>query len=94
MNHLLTKSRTAGALSLLLLSGALAACGGNNNENGGASPSASSPAASSAGASSSAPAASADPTQLSGTVKVWDWDEAFQKGMIAEFNKKVPEYQG
>ncbi|MFC3799042.1 extracellular solute-binding protein [Cohnella sp. GCM10012308] len=90
MNHLLTKSRAAGALSLLLLSGALAACGGNGKDNNASSPSASSPAASSAGASSSAPAASADPTQLSGTVKVWDWDEAFQKGMIAEFNKTYP----
>jgi multiple sugar transport system substrate-binding protein len=70
-----------------MVTGLLAACGGNNNGNG-ASPSSAAPS-SSAGASPSA-SGSADPTQLSGTVKVWDWDEAFQKGMIAEFNKKYP----
>jgi multiple sugar transport system substrate-binding protein len=31
-----------------------------------------------------------DPTQISATVKVWDWDEAFQQGMITEFNKVYP----
>jgi len=74
-----------GFTSLALLAGLLAACGGNGNE---ASPSASSPAA--GGGASPSASAPADPTQLSGTVKVWDWDEAFQQGMIAEFNKKYP----
>jgi len=74
-----------GFTSMAMLAGLLAACGGNGNES---TPSASSPAAS-GGASPSA-SAPADPTQLSGTVKVWDWDEAFQTGMIAEFNKKYP----
>lgn len=73
-----------GFTSFALLAGLLAACGGNGNE---ASPSASSPAAGGASPSASAPA---DPTQLSGTVKVWDWDETFQNGMIPEFNKKYP----
>lgn len=69
-----------------MLAGLLAACGGNDDN---ASPSASSSAAGSPAASSGSSAA-ADPAQLSGTVKVWDWDEAFQTGMIAEFNKKYP----
>lgn len=73
-----------GFASLTLLAGLLSACGGDG---GNASPSAS-PAAS--GGSSPSASADADPTQLSGTVRVWDWDEAFQNGMIAEFNKKYP----
>ncbi|MGO4546263.1 ABC transporter substrate-binding protein [Paenibacillus sp. 2TAB23] len=64
-----------GFASLILLSGLLAACGGNgNNTNNTASPT----------------STSTDPTQLSATVKIWDWDETFQKGMIPEFNKKYP----
>lgn len=69
----------------MMLTGLLAACGGNNTtvDNGtGNNGSTAAPAASTA--------ASTDPTQISGTVKVWDWDEAFQKGMIVEFNKKYP----
>lgn len=68
----------SGFVSLLMLTGMLAACGGNaDNGNNSNQPS---PSA----------AVNTDPTQLSGTVKVWDWDEAFQKGMITEFNKKYP----
>ncbi|WP_338553699.1 extracellular solute-binding protein [Paenibacillus sp. KS-LC4] len=74
-----------GFVSVMMLTGLLAACGGGNttgdnstgNNGGTAAPAAST-------------AASTDPTQISGTVKVWDWDEAFQKGMIVEFNKKYP----
>lgn len=79
-----------GVLPLTLLAGSLAACGGGeSSSDSSASPSASTGASPSASAGASA-SASADPTQLSGTVKIWDWDETFQKGMIPEFNKKYP----
>ncbi|MGO4369746.1 ABC transporter substrate-binding protein [Paenibacillus sp. MCAF20] len=75
MNNNKLAKWVCGFVSLLMLTGMLAACGGNNNKGNEASPPATE---------------NTDPTQLSGTVKVWDWDEAFQKGMIAEFNKKYP----
>lgn len=87
--HPKRSKRLAGLASVILLTGLLAACGGNGNESS-PSPSPSQPAGS---ASASAPASGSegsDPTQLSGTIKVWDWDEAFQQGMIPEFNKKYP----
>ncbi|RED53159.1 ABC transporter substrate-binding protein [Cohnella lupini] len=76
----------SGLMAVLMLTGLLAACGGNNDN---ASPSASSSTEGSPAASTGS-SAEADPAQMSGTVKVWDWDEAFQTGMIAEFNKKYP----
>ncbi len=72
-------------VSLSLLTVSLAACGGGNNN---AAPS--TPSASPAAASNESQGASANPADLSGTVKIWDWDETFQKGMIPEFNKKYP----
>jgi len=65
-------------LSLSMLSMALVGCGSNNNEK----------ATNPQGSTNNA--VIDDPTQLNATVKIWDWDEAFQQGMIAEFNKVYP----
>jgi multiple sugar transport system substrate-binding protein len=44
----------------------------------------------SAAPTATANAAKKDPKDLTATIKVWDWDEAFQKTMIPEFNKIYP----
>jgi len=82
------KKWIAATSAAVILTGLLAGCGGGNDNNasGGASPSGSS----SPSGEASAPASAAKPEDLKGTVKVWDWDETFQKGMIPEFNKKYP----
>ncbi|WP_372661600.1 ABC transporter substrate-binding protein [Cohnella sp.] len=76
-----------GFIMIILLAGLLSACGGNNNNSQSSS---TAPSASPSESQSAEAPESADPTQLSATIKVWDWDEAFDKGMIPEFNKKYP----
>jgi multiple sugar transport system substrate-binding protein len=82
----------SGIISISLLASMLGACGSNssNSNNSNNSNNSSSDSQASSAAPSAAPSASTDPTQLSATIKVWDWDEAFTQGMIPEFNKKYP----
>ena len=70
-------------LSLSMLSMALVGCGSNNNEK----TTNNQPAATNQQAATNQTAnnTAEDPTQMTATVKIWDWDEAFQQGMIAEF---------
>ncbi|MBP1973889.1 ABC transporter substrate-binding protein [Cohnella thailandensis] len=79
------KKWASAASATVMLAGLLSACGSNDNGKSAASES----PAPSGGASASA-AAGSNPADLKGTVKIWDWDETFQKGMIPEFNKKYP----
>jgi multiple sugar transport system substrate-binding protein len=47
-------------------------------------------AASNTGTANNAESVEVSPAELKGTIKVWDWDEAFLKKMIPEFNKVYP----
>lgn len=68
---------------VLLLTFVLSGCGGGKNDDGGnASPSQT--------ADENVPAIGGIPTNLKGEIVVWDWDEAFLKTMVPEFNKYFP----
>lgn len=81
------------AVTVLLLAFIMliAGCAGSGDANGGGDGKGSGEGN---GTASSAPAnggnASASSGELSGTIKVWDWDEAFLKKMVPEFNKAYP----
>ncbi|MFX3632010.1 MAG: ABC transporter substrate-binding protein [Candidatus Pristimantibacillus sp.] len=80
MQHLV-KKRIALLLSVIMTLVIVSACGGNNDGN---------KTNNSGTDTGSGAAASTNPEDMSATVKVWDWDETFQKEMIPEFNKKYP----
>jgi len=75
----LKKRSTVLASLLLALTVALTGCGGGNNAEGGDNQTA-------AGGNGEA----SSPENMKATIKVWDWDEAFLKYMIPEFNKVYP----
>jgi multiple sugar transport system substrate-binding protein len=82
------KNRISLFTVLAMLIVLLAACGGGNDNDSGEP---SKPSGGNTGDNKTTNEdAGGEPAELSGTVKIWDWDEAFQKGMIPEFNKKYP----
>ncbi|MDF2959510.1 MAG: extracellular solute-binding protein [Paenibacillus sp.] len=79
MMFLLAKRWSVWLLVFTMLTTILAGCGSET-----AAPGSTAPPAKDAGT------AKKDPKDMQATIKVWDWDETFQKTMIPEFNKVYP----
>ncbi|CAG7616626.1 ABC transporter substrate-binding protein [Paenibacillus allorhizosphaerae] len=67
-------------LTFMLVASVAAGCSGGDSK----------PAGGEAASSGDGKGNAANPNELKATIKVWDWDETFQKTMIPEFNKKYP----
>ncbi|HEY5584009.1 MAG TPA: extracellular solute-binding protein [Ruminiclostridium sp.] len=82
MNKKLITKLGCTLVSLIMVTSLMTACGSSSSN--------SAATTTAVATATAAPAAEVKPADLKGTATIWDWDEAFGKGMGPEFNKTYP----